>query len=318
MLLWSASRASSCWCCPGSAARSAPSSCARPAARRRSSSSSRPCEPSARCGSAATAASSRSRGRPSGSGSAAPDEVETSPDGTLVFRGLLPHLTWGGGRRLSVGHDFWSVAPEPPVLDRGRLVYSYRLEPLGEPRRPESRRSAPRPPTRTPRRFSRRCGASGTRSTRASRGSPCMLPADVQARAFDHRGGPLAARRATVATAVAAGVLGAYVLSFLPGPPADPLAPFLGGLAVGLVVDAVRADPRDAPGPLRAEPLPLPAALGLAPPRAPGLARPPRRRAGGARSNWSDLRPARFGFLKRLQAVGFSSEAGADLVHERQ
>ena len=57
-------------------------------------------------------------------------------------------------------------------------------------RRPASRRLPPRPPTRTPRRFSRRCGASGTRSTRASRGSPACSSADVQARAFDHRGGP--------------------------------------------------------------------------------------------------------------------------------
>ncbi|HYN02446.1 MAG TPA: hypothetical protein VE359_08375, partial [Vicinamibacteria bacterium] len=61
------------------------------------------------------------------------DEVEPLPDGTFVFRGLLPHLTWGGGRRLFVGQDFWSVAQEPPVLSRGRLVYSYRVEPLGEP-----------------------------------------------------------------------------------------------------------------------------------------------------------------------------------------
>ena len=68
----------------------------------------------------------------------------------------------------------------------------------------------------------------------------CMLAADVQARAFDHRGGPRAARRPTVATALAAGLLGAYVLSFLPGPPGDPLGPFLGGLAIGLVIDAVR------------------------------------------------------------------------------
>ena len=43
-----------------------------------------------------------------------------------------------------------------------------------------------------------------------------------------------------MATAVASGVLGVYVLSFLPGPPADPLAPFLGGLAVLLLADAVR------------------------------------------------------------------------------
>jgi hypothetical protein len=68
-----------------------------------------------------------------------------------------------------------------------------------------------------------------------------MLSGDLQARAFDHRGGPPAARRATIATAVACGVLGLYLLSFLPGgPAADPLAPFVGALAVGLVVDAVQ------------------------------------------------------------------------------
>jgi hypothetical protein len=65
-----------------------------------------------------------------------------------------------------------------------------------------------------------------------------MLPADVQARAFDHRGGPSAARRATLATAIAGGLLGLYVLHFLPGPPGDPLAPYLGGLGVALVADA--------------------------------------------------------------------------------
>ena len=68
-----------------------------------------------------------------------------------------------------------------------------------------------------------------------------MLPADVQARAFDHRGGPSAARRPTMATALAAGLLGLYVLSFLPGgPAADPLAPVLGTTAVLLLADAVR------------------------------------------------------------------------------
>jgi hypothetical protein len=68
-----------------------------------------------------------------------------------------------------------------------------------------------------------------------------MLSGDVQARAFDQRGGPPAARRATMATAVTGGVFGLYLLSFLPGgPAADPLAPFVGALAAGLLVDAVR------------------------------------------------------------------------------
>ena len=67
----------------------------------------------------------------------------------------------------------------------------------------------------------------------------CVLSADVQARAFDHRGGPRAARRPTLATAAAMALLGLYVLSFLPGPPGDPLGPFLGILAAGLVLDGV-------------------------------------------------------------------------------
>ncbi len=233
------------------------------------------------------------------------DEVEAAPDGTFVFRGLLPHLTWGGGRRLFVGHDFWSVAPEPPELSQGRLVYSYRLEPLGEPAGPGEPGLGAPPADAYPEEVLAEVRREWDALNEGFAWLTCMLPADVQARAFDHRGGPRAARRPTVATALAVGILGAYVLSFLPGPPGDPLGPFLGGLAIGLVIDAVRRIRRDLPRPLRAQPLPLPAALGLAPPRAPGLARPPRRRAGGARSNWSDQQPRRFGFLKRLRLVGF-------------
>jgi len=162
------------------------------------------------------------------------DEVEPLPDGTFVFRGLLPHLTWGGGRRLSVGRDFWSVAPEPPVLSRGRLVYSYRIEPLGEP-------ALAAPPQDA---YAEEVLSEVRREWDAFNEGfawlTSMLPADVQARAFDHHGGPLAARRATVASAVATGVLGAYVLSFLPGPPADPLAPVFGCVAVLLLADAAR------------------------------------------------------------------------------
>jgi hypothetical protein len=64
-----------------------------------------------------------------------------------------------------------------------------------------------------------------------------MLAADVQARAFGHRGGPAVARRPTTITAVACAFLGAYLVSFLPGPAADPVAPFVGALAVALVAD---------------------------------------------------------------------------------
>jgi hypothetical protein len=163
------------------------------------------------------------------------DAVESVPDGTLVFRGLLPHLTWGGGRRLSVGRDFWRVTPETPAFERGRLVYSYRLDPLGEePHAPPPADAYAEEVLADVRREWDGWNAGFAWLT-------SMLAADVQARAFDHRGGPSAARRPTMATALAAGVLGAYVLSFLPGgPAADPLAPALGATAVLLLADAVR------------------------------------------------------------------------------
>ncbi len=164
-----------------------------------------------------------------------PDAVEAAPDGTLVFRGLLPHLTWSGGRRLSVGRDFWSVTPETPAFERGRLVYSYRLDPLGEgPHSPPPADAYAEEVLAEVRREWDGWNAGFAWLT-------SMLPADVQARAFDHRGGPSAARRPTMATALAAGLLGLYVLSFLPGgPAADPLAPVLGATAVLLLADAVR------------------------------------------------------------------------------
>jgi hypothetical protein len=67
-----------------------------------------------------------------------------------------------------------------------------------------------------------------------------FLSEDRQARAFDHRCGPEAARHSVYATA-GLGALGAcYVLSFLPGPPGDPVAPALGVLAVLQLADSGR------------------------------------------------------------------------------
>jgi hypothetical protein len=67
-----------------------------------------------------------------------------------------------------------------------------------------------------------------------------LLPEPVQARAFAHLAGPAAARRPTMATAIAGGLLGLYLLSFLPGPPGDPIAPLVGVAAVALLVDAIQ------------------------------------------------------------------------------
>jgi len=167
-----------------------------------------------------------------------PDAVETAVDGTLLFRGLLPHLTWGGSRRLSVGRDFWSVVPEPPVLDRGRLVYTYRLEPLGDAPAPGQPPPSPPPATAYADEVLGQVQREWDALNEGFAWLTCMLAADVQARAFEHRGGPAAARRPTTITSAACAFLGIYLLSFLPGPAADPLAPLAGGLAGALAADA--------------------------------------------------------------------------------
>ncbi len=170
-----------------------------------------------------------------------PDTVEVSPDGTLLFRGLLPHLTWAGSRRLSAGRDYWSVVPEPPVLDQGRLTYAYRLVPLGDSPGPGEPPPSPPPTTAYATEVLQGVQQEWDDFNGAFAWLTCMLSADVQARAFAHRGGPAAARRSTLITATTGGVLGLYLLTLLPGgPAADPLAPLVGVVSAALVVDAVR------------------------------------------------------------------------------
>jgi hypothetical protein len=169
-----------------------------------------------------------------------PDAVEAEPDGTLVFRGLLPHLTWTRSRRLEAGGDYWGVEPRPPAFDRGRLLYAYRLAPLGEPAAPGEPPPSPPPPTAYADEVMAGVRLEWDAFNAGFSWLTSMLSADVQSRAFGHRGGASVARRPTLVTAIAGGALGLYVLRFLPGPPGDPLAPYLGGLAVGLVADMVR------------------------------------------------------------------------------
>jgi hypothetical protein len=138
-----------------------------------------------------------------------------------------------------VGRDFWQVEPRPPAFDRGRLLHAYRLVPLGDPPAP----GEPAPSAPPPLAYAEEVLAEVRREWDALNEGfawlTSMLAADVQARAFDHRGGSSAARRATLVTSIAGGILGLYVLSFLPGPPGDPLAPSLGGLSIALVADMV-------------------------------------------------------------------------------
>jgi hypothetical protein len=65
-----------------------------------------------------------------------------------------------------------------------------------------------------------------------------LLPVELQARAFEHRGGPAAARRPVHWTAGFAIAASLFILSLLPSSPAgDPVAPLLGLLAVALLLD---------------------------------------------------------------------------------
>ena len=56
-----------------------------------------------------------------------PDRVAPDGPGVFVFRGLLPHLTWHTGHHVRAHEDHWLVEALPPALERGRLVYGYRL-----------------------------------------------------------------------------------------------------------------------------------------------------------------------------------------------
>jgi hypothetical protein len=168
---------------------------------------------------------------------ARPDAVEAMPDGALVFRGLLPHLAWTSSRRISVGEDYWGVLPQPPALDRGRLLYSYLVVPLHDPPGKGEPGPTPPPPSAYADEVLVEVRLEWDALNEGFAWLTSMLAAEVQARAFDHRGGPSAARRPTLVTAIVGGILGLYVLQFLPGPPGDPLAPYLGGLAVALLAD---------------------------------------------------------------------------------
>ena len=206
-------------------------------------------------------------------------------DGTLVFRGLLPHLTWSGGRRLSVGRDYWSVTPEAPALRSrpARLLVS-----------PRAARRAGREARPPPRRRLRRRGARGRAAGvgRLQRGLRLAHVPAPRRRAGARVRPPGRARRPrarpTLATAAGGGLLGLYLLSFLPGgPAADPLAPVLGGTAVLLLVDAVRRSGRRAAAATRRA-----SSVGCCPrtrcgPSASPIT-PTARRSGRRLANWSD------------------------------
>lgn len=171
---------------------------------------------------------------------ARPDQVTEEADGSFLYRGLLPHLSWHGAHRIENRGDYWQSLPEPPRVDRGRLVYAYRLRPLAEPQGPGPG-APPQPPP--PFAYAEEVQAGVRREwddwNFGFAWVTSLLSEELQARAFDHRGGPGAVRRATLSTAAASVLAAAYLLSFLPGPPGDPLAPAFGLLALLLLADAL-------------------------------------------------------------------------------
>jgi hypothetical protein len=168
---------------------------------------------------------------------ATPDRITRDKDGSLTFRGLLPHLTWHTGRHVPAGPDFWLVEARPAALDRGRLVYSYRLTP------PPGRATEAGPPEAPPGDAYAREVVAGIRREwddllGAFTWLVSLLPSAVQERAFGDRGGPPAVRRAVRTTAVVECVLAAYVLA-QPVEAGDPVGPWLRLLSLLLIGDAL-------------------------------------------------------------------------------
>jgi len=167
---------------------------------------------------------------------ATPDRVTRDPDGSCTFQGLLPHLHWRAGHNVRAGDDYWRVEPLDPVLDRKRIVYSYRLSPAtGD----EPATGLAPPGTLA---YAEEVLAGVRRewddlltgfSWLAS-----LLPEDVQRRAFGPRGGPAAVLWPTLVTAVAGFVFAAYVFA-QPTVSGDPIGPWLRVLGAALVVDGV-------------------------------------------------------------------------------
>ena len=169
-----------------------------------------------------------------------PDSASTEEDGTRVFRGLLPHLTWERGRRISTGRDVWQVEAEAPRLDGKRLVYGYRLHLLRDPSVEGEPPPVPPPANAYPEEVLAGVRREWDDWNASFAWYTSLLGSDVQARAFDHRGGPSAVRRATRATAAFTLVLGLYLASFLAGgPPGDPLAPAVALVGAALVFDTM-------------------------------------------------------------------------------
>jgi hypothetical protein len=120
-----------------------------------------------------------------------------------------------GGVRpsLRVGGDYWSVAALPPVIENGRLQYAYHLW----PQRDENMLTGlPDPDPPDPRLYQSEVLEEIARQWdeifAVAPWLPSLLPRRAQERAYGGRGGPGAAQRATVLTALALGAFGVWML----------------------------------------------------------------------------------------------------------
>jgi hypothetical protein len=165
---------------------------------------------------------------------ARPDTVARAEDGSLLYAGLLPHLTWTSSRHIAAGGDHWLAAAEHPVLDRGRLVHVYRLTPArgaasgGELEAPS--------PTAYADEVMEGVRREWDDFNHGFLWLTTLLSRELQERAFDHRGGPAAARSGVYASALGLAAVAVYVLGYPPAP-GDPLAPLVAALALLTLVD---------------------------------------------------------------------------------
>jgi hypothetical protein len=162
-----------------------------------------------------------------------PDRIEPDADGSLVCRGLLPHLTWHTGHHVRAHHDYWLVEALPPALLRGRLVYSYRLYAVdAEPARPRM------PPEADA--YAAEVWAGVRREWDdllvGFAWLASLLSPAAQQRAFADRGGPAAARRSVLVTSLAGSAFAIFVLA-QPIQAGDPVGPWLRLLSVLLLID---------------------------------------------------------------------------------
>jgi hypothetical protein len=168
----------------------------------------------------------------------APDRVTPDREGGLVFRGLLPHLTWHTGHHVLAHGGYWLVEALPPALERGRLVYGYRL--TAATAEADAAGSIQAPPAADT--YAAEVWAGIRREWDDLLGGfswlASLLARPVQQRAFANRGGPAAARRPTVITALAGFAFALFVL-VQPQEAGDPVGPWLRLVALLLLVDGV-------------------------------------------------------------------------------